>query len=88
LRNVGRGVGFEFCEVVNFSLYVQNFGGVFDVNSSFFDTSETPAFFHQRRCSTADASGLPEYAHLEHGLKPPLFGTPSEVSKTVKSGEV
>jgi len=29
-------------------------------NSAFFDASETRRFFHQRRSSTADESGLPD----------------------------
>lgn len=29
-------------------------------NSSFFDAQNSPGVFHQRRCSTADESGLPE----------------------------
>lgn len=32
-------------------------------NSSFFNTKPDPGFFHQRRCSTADESGLPENAN-------------------------
>lgn len=32
-------------------------------NSSFFDTFANREFFHQRRCSTADESGLPDKAN-------------------------
>ena len=29
-------------------------------NSSFFEADANPGIFHQRRCSTADRSGLPD----------------------------
>lgn len=32
-------------------------------NSSFFQAENTPGVFHQRRCSTADQSGVPENGH-------------------------
>jgi hypothetical protein len=40
LRDVGHKASSEVCDVVNLQLYSQNSGGVFAVNSSFFDISE------------------------------------------------
>lgn len=41
-------------------LYSLSISFGFAANSSFFEASEKPAFFYQRRSSTADKSGLPD----------------------------